>query len=91
VLPCSGTPTLSWLTVARDAREHGYATGLLRVITTALCARGESELASATSAANPPSLRWHLSRGFELAEDPLREALRATAVAARESEARTRR
>jgi L-amino acid N-acyltransferase YncA len=72
----SGTPTLTWLTVGRDARERGLATELLRVIVAALRARGVSELASAASAANTPSLRWHLSRGFQLAEDPLREALR---------------
>ena len=72
----SGPPMLSWLTVARDAREDGLATGLLRLIVPALRARGVSELASATSAANTVSLRWHLSRGFQLAEDPLREALR---------------
>jgi hypothetical protein len=42
------------------------------------CARGVSELASAASAANTPSLRWHLTRGFDLAEDPVREALRSS-------------
>jgi hypothetical protein len=73
----SGAAMLDWLTVAREARERGLATGLLRLITTALNARGVSELASATSGANTASLRWHLSRGFQLAEDPLREAMRA--------------
>ena len=68
---------LSWLTVARDARERGLATGLLALITTALRARGVSELASAASTANTPSLLWHLSRGFQLAKDPMREAMRA--------------
>jgi GNAT superfamily N-acetyltransferase len=73
----SGVPTLSWLTVARDTRERGLATALLRLITTTLSARGTSELASAASGANTPSLRWHLTRGFQLAEDPLRETLRS--------------
>jgi GNAT superfamily N-acetyltransferase len=73
----SGVPALSWLTVAREARERGVATALLRLISTTLSARGTSELASAASAANTPSLRWHLTRGFQLAEDPLREALRS--------------
>jgi GNAT superfamily N-acetyltransferase len=72
----SGAPVLGWLTVDRNHRERGLATGLLGVITTVLNARGVRELASATSAANTASLRWHLSRGFQLAEDPLREALR---------------
>ena len=72
----SAAPMLSWLTVARDARERGLATALLRLITTALRARGTSELVSATSGANTPSLRWHLTRGFQLADDPLRETLR---------------
>ncbi len=67
---------LSWLTVARDARERGFATALLELISTVLRARGVSELASTASAANTPSLRWHLTRGFQLAEDPVREALR---------------
>jgi len=80
----SGTPMLTWLTVTRDARERGLATGLLRLITTTLRARGISELASTTSAANTPSLRWHLSRGFHLVEDPMREAVRATSAAPRE-------
>jgi GNAT superfamily N-acetyltransferase len=73
----SGAQTLNWLTVARDAREQGLATALLGLITTALRGRGMSELASAASAANVPSLRWHLTRGFHLAEDPVREALRS--------------
>jgi GNAT superfamily N-acetyltransferase len=69
-------PELTWLTVARDARERGLATALLAIITTELHARGVHELASGASGANTPSLRWHLSRGFELAPDPVREALR---------------
>lgn len=72
----SSAPVLTWLTVAPEARERGLATALLRHITGALCAEGAGELASATSSANTPSLRWHLSRGFQLAPDPLREALR---------------
>jgi L-amino acid N-acyltransferase YncA len=67
---------LSWLTVARNARERGLATALLRVIIAAMRTRGEPVLASAASAATTPSLRWHLTRGFQLAEDPLREVLR---------------
>jgi GNAT superfamily N-acetyltransferase len=69
-------PMLTWLTVARTARERGLATALLARITDVLHQRGISELASAASAANMPSLRWHLTRGFQLAEDPMREALR---------------
>jgi len=80
----NSAPTLSWLTVESDARERGLATGLLALITTALRARGIGELASATSAANTPSLRWHLSRGFQLAEDPVRQALRAANRAGQE-------
>lgn len=68
--------TLTWLTVRRDVRDRGLATGLLRVVMDALSADGVRQLASATSPANVASLRWHLNRGFQLAEDPLREALR---------------
>ncbi len=70
-----GPPMLGWLTVAREARERGLATELLRLIVTVLRARGVGELASGASAANVPSLRWHFSRGFRLAEDPLRAAV----------------
>jgi L-amino acid N-acyltransferase YncA len=56
-----------WLTVRHDARERGLATALLRVVVETLSARGVGELASAASAANLPSLRWHLTRGFQLA------------------------
>jgi GNAT superfamily N-acetyltransferase len=80
----SHVPMLNWLTVARDAREGGLATELLRLITTTLLARGINELNSAASAANTPSLRWHLSRGFQLAEDPVRQVLRAAGGAPRE-------
>lgn len=73
----SHTPTLSWLTVAREAREQGLATALLSLITSALLDRGVTKLASATSTANLPSLRWHLSRGFQLSGDLVREALYA--------------
>jgi hypothetical protein len=41
-----------------------------------LSARGVDELASAASAANVPSPRWHLTRGFQLAPDPIRAAMR---------------
>jgi L-amino acid N-acyltransferase YncA len=67
---------LAWLTVRHDARERGLATALLRVIVETLSASGVEELASGTSAANVPSLRWHLTHGFQLAPDPLREAQR---------------
>lgn len=73
----SGAPLLSWLSVARDARERGLATALLRLVSSELSARGVSELVSAASAANVPSLRWHLTRGFHLDRDPLRDALRS--------------
>ena len=66
-------PTLTWLTVGARERERGVATGLLGFINTALREQGESELASGATAANLASLRWHLSRGFVLAPDPLRE------------------
>jgi GNAT superfamily N-acetyltransferase len=69
-------PMLMWLTVRRDARERGLATALLRVVVETLSARGVDELASGTSAANIASLRWHLTRGFQLAPDPIREAMR---------------
>jgi GNAT superfamily N-acetyltransferase len=74
-------PMLMWLTVRRDARERGLATALLRVVVETLSARGVGELASAASAANLPSLRWHLTRGFQLAPDPLRDALRGNVSA----------
>jgi GNAT superfamily N-acetyltransferase len=72
----AGGPMLMWLTVRRDARERGLATALLRVVVETLSARGVDELASGTSAANVPSLRWHLTHGFQLAPDPVREAVR---------------
>jgi GNAT superfamily N-acetyltransferase len=71
-----GAPMLMWLTVRRDARERGLATALLRVVVETLSARGVEELASGASAANIASLRWHLTRGFQLAPDPIREAMR---------------
>jgi GNAT superfamily N-acetyltransferase len=73
----SGAPLLNWLSVARNARERGLATALLRLVSSELSARGVSELVSAASAANVPSLRWHLTRGFYLDPDPLRDALRS--------------
>ena len=73
-------PNLTWLTIASDARERGLATGMLAFITAALHQRGVGELASAVSAANIASLRWHLTRGFVLAADPLREVQRSTAA-----------
>jgi L-amino acid N-acyltransferase YncA len=75
-VPPTSAPALMWLTVRRDARERGLATALLRVVVETLSARGVDELASAASAANVPSLRWHLTRGFQLAPDPIREAMR---------------
>ena len=71
-----GAPMLTWLTVRREARERGLATALLRVVVETLSARGVDELASGASAANIASLRWHLTRGFQLAPDPIREAMR---------------
>lgn len=75
----SSCPTLSWLSVRRDVRDRGLATALLGVVVEALAERGVSELESHASAANLPSVRWHLGRGFELAPDPLRAALRDAA------------
>ncbi len=72
----AGAPMLTWLTVRREARDRGLATALLRVVVETLSARGVTELASGTSAVNVPSLRWHLTRGFQLAPDPIREAMR---------------
>jgi GNAT superfamily N-acetyltransferase len=72
----AGVPMLMWLTVRREARERGLATALLRVVVETLSARGVEELASGASAANIASLRWHLTRGFQLAPDPIREAMR---------------
>jgi GNAT superfamily N-acetyltransferase len=80
-----GTPTLAWLTVRRDAREQGLATALLGVVVETLSARGVDELASGASAGNIASLRWHLTHGFQLAPSPLREALRPTDAAHRQS------
>jgi hypothetical protein len=79
LVPSTTTPALMWLTVRCDARERGLATALLRVVVETLSAHGTDELASAASAANIPSLRWHLTRGFQLAPDPLRDALRGNA------------
>jgi GNAT superfamily N-acetyltransferase len=78
LVPCASAnvPILTWLTVRREARDQGLATALLRVIVETLSARGVPQLESGASAANVPSLRWHLSRGFQLAPDPLRDALR---------------
>jgi ribosomal protein S18 acetylase RimI-like enzyme len=69
-------PTLTWLTVAPEPRERGLATALLAFLSSAPQARGVRELASAVSAAYPASLRWHLTRGFVRAGDPLRDARR---------------
>jgi len=52
---------------------------LLGVIVEALAARGERQLASAASAANLPSLRWHLARDFKLTPDPIYELQRRAA------------
>jgi GNAT superfamily N-acetyltransferase len=76
LVPSTTDPALMWLTVRRDARERGLATALLRVVVETLSAHGVQELASGTSAANVPSLRWHLTRGFQVAPDPVREAMR---------------
>ena len=76
LVPSMTAPALMWLTVRRDARERGLATALLRVVVETLSERGVDELASGASAANIASLRWHLTRGFQLAPDPVREAVR---------------
>lgn len=65
-------PELTWLTVRHEARSRGVATALLRGVCERLSADGRPRLHSACSAANVPSLRWHLSSGFTLAPDPLR-------------------
>ena len=56
--------------------SRGLATALLRVLVETLSARGVRQLASGASAATSASLRWHLTRGFQLAPDPVREAMR---------------
>jgi GNAT superfamily N-acetyltransferase len=81
LVPSMTAPELMWLTVRRDAREQGLATALLGVVVETLSARGVDELASGASAGNIASLRWHLTHGFQLAPDPLREAMRDTANA----------
>lgn len=72
----SSPPALTWLSVRANVRGRGLAAALLRVVLDGLAARGEEELASHASAANLPSVRWHLACGFALAPDPLREVLR---------------
>lgn len=72
----TGEPCMAWLTVDPRVRERGIATALLRAISQELNSNGAETLWSSASAANIPSLRWHLTRGFELASDPLREATR---------------
>jgi len=69
----SSSPALSWLSVRRDVRGRGLATAMLGVALGALARRGVQEVASHASAANMPSLRWHLACGFELTPDPLWE------------------
>lgn len=76
VVQPSAPPTLTWLTVAREARGAGLATAVLAAVCADLRDRGEPLIASAASAANIASLRWHLSRGFALGPDPLRELRR---------------
>ncbi len=72
----SAPPMLTWLTVAREARGAGLATAVLAAVCADLRDRGEPLITSAASAANIASLRWHLSRGFTLGPDPLRELRR---------------
>jgi GNAT superfamily N-acetyltransferase len=74
LVPSTAVPALMWLTVRRDARQRWLATALLRAVVETLSAHGTNELATAVSATNLPSLRWHLTRGFQLAPDPLKEA-----------------
>lgn len=79
VLASSTMPTLSWLTVRSQVRDRGIASALLAVVVQDLAERGESHLASAASASNRPSLRWHLRNGFELTADPLESIMREQA------------
>lgn len=72
VVQPTAPPTLAWVTVAPDARELGLGTNLLAAVCADLRARGEPLVASYASAANVASLRWHLSRGFELTPERLR-------------------
>jgi GNAT superfamily N-acetyltransferase len=72
LVPSMTAAELGWLTVRRDARERGLATALLRVVVGTLSAHGVEELASGTSAANIASLRWHLTRGFQVDPDSWR-------------------
>lgn len=60
-------PWLTWLSVAPPVRRQGVATALLAVVVDVLAGSCVAELASAASAGNPASVRWHLSRGFQLA------------------------
>lgn len=62
----TSAPWLTWLSVSPAIRRQGVATALLAVVVDVLAGCGVAELASATSAANPASLCWHLSRGFQL-------------------------
>lgn len=72
----NAVPVLTSLTVRGDARGQGLATGLLGVVVERLAKRGIREIASSASAANLPSLRWHLARGFTVTLDPLYELQR---------------
>lgn len=69
----SSPPALSWLSVHRDVRGRGLASAMLDIVLGAMARRGVRAVASYASAANVPSLRWHLARGFELTPDPLWE------------------
>lgn len=59
-------PWLTWLSVSPAVRRQGVATALLAVVADVLAGCQIAELRSAASAANPASVRWHLSRGFQL-------------------------
>ena len=60
------SPFLSWLSVERSARQQGVATALLERVCLEARSRNAETLMSTVSVGNVESLRWHLSRGFEL-------------------------
>lgn len=70
------SPVLTWLSVDRKVRSRGVATVMLAAVCERLMAAAEPVLFSACSVANVPSLRWHLTNGFTVLPDPLRELQR---------------
>lgn len=63
-------PVIAWLSVRAAHRRTGVASALLAGAVQWLRAAGQDQVRSAVSAANPPSLRWHLQHGFQLLHDP---------------------